>query len=388
MWRTLVRVLVIIFVGPCAVHATAPAAPAAAGVAPPATSSPDRSPGTGELDEQILHAMRERGLPGLAVSILVDGRVVHARGYGLSNLELQTPVTPQSSFKLASVTKTFTAMLVMRLVQDGAIGLDDPIDRHLAGLPAHWHGITVAQLLSHTSGIPSFTDDVERRCNPDQAPSTYRRGDAVREVACHPLLFAPGSGWSYGDTGYYLLAMLIERVTGAPYEAALSRWITGPLGMRRTHVLDYHAIVPGRVDGYTPVPGGFRNAPRFEFEEVGGGGLVSTLEDMNRLVRAFETDVVLSRASRERMRQPAVLADGSTALYGFGLGLTPYRGHARFGHSGGGGLGFATAFTHFPEHRVTVIVLSNADQPPGAINDVANRLAIRFFGADGPAEVR
>lgn len=349
-----------------------------------AVAAPRRD-GTVGLDAYLAAQLQARRMPGLAVAVLIDGEVVHARGYGVGNLELGTPVTTRSNFNIASISKTFTALLVMRLVQDGKLALDDPIGRHLDSLPAAWHGITVAQLLSHTSGIPSFSAHAGRRCNPNEAVADYRRGDVLREVACHPLEFTPGSEWAYGDTGYYLLGLLVERASNGRYEDALARWITGPLGMTATGVLDYRAVLPQRVDGYAPVADGFANAPRFDLDEFANGGLVSTLDDMTRLLRAFTTDAVLDRAHRERMGQPAVLTDGTATGYGFGLGVSPYEGRARYGHTGGGGLGFSTAFTHFPDDGVTVIVLANADQPPGAIGRFANELAARFFrvGATG-----
>lgn len=364
----------LVLIAPLALCAQAPA-PNAPRDANPGT----RRDGAAGLDAWLATQMQARRLPGLAVAVLVDGQVVHARGYGLSNLELGTPVTTRSNFNIASISKTFTALLVMRLVQDGKVALDDPIERHLAALPAAWRGITVAQLLAHTSGIPSFSAHAGRRCNPGEAVADYRRGDVLREVACHPLEFAPGTGWAYGDTGYYLLGLLVERASNGRYEDALARWITGPLGMTATGVLDYRALLPQRVDGYAPVDGGFANAPRFDLDEFANGGLVSTLDDMTRLLRAFTTDAVLTRAHRERMWQPAVLADGTRTGYGLGLGVSPHEGHARYGHTGGGGLGFSTAFSHFPDDGVTVIVLANADQPPAAIGRFANELAARFF---------
>ncbi|WP_157981420.1 serine hydrolase domain-containing protein [Cognatilysobacter tabacisoli] len=372
--------LLVLVTVPPVLRAQAPGAKAAGD----AVAAPRRD-GTVGLDAYLASQLQARRLPGLAVAVLVDGEVVHARGYGVGNLELGTPVTTRSNFNIASISKTFTALLVMRLVQDGKLALDNPIERHLASLPAAWRGITVAQLLSHTSGIPSFSAHAGRRCNPNEAVADYRRGDVLREVACHPLEFAPGSDWAYGDTGYYLLGLLVERASNGRYEDALARWITGPLGMTATGVLDYRAVLPQRVDGYAPVADGFANAPRFELDEFANGGLVSTLDDMTRLLRAFTTDAVLDRGHRERMWQPAVLTDGTATTYGFGLGVTPYEGHARYGHMGGGGLGFSTAFTHFPDHGVTVVVLANADQPPGAIGRFANELAARFFRAGASA---
>ena len=154
--------LLVLVTVPPVLRAQAPGAKAAGD----AVAAP-RPDGTVGLDAYLASQLQARRLPGLAVAVLVDGEVVHARGYGVGNLELGTPVTTRSNFNIASISKTFTALLVMRLVQDGKLALDDPIGRHLDSLPAAWHGITVAQLLSHTSGIPSFSAHVGRRCNPN-----------------------------------------------------------------------------------------------------------------------------------------------------------------------------------------------------------------------------
>lgn len=193
------------------------------------------------------------------------------------------------------------------------------------------------------------------------------------------LDFAPGTSWRYGDTGYYLLGMLIERLTGGPYEAALERLITRPLDMQATEVLSYTALVPQRVDGYAHINGAYRNAQRFDLDEFANGGIISTLHDMVRFVTTFTGDAVLREEHRKRMRMPTRLEDGTVTKYGLGLGITPFNGRVGYGHTGGGGLGFATAFTPFPDDGVTVIVLANADQPEQTVGVLANTIASRFF---------
>lgn len=332
------------------------------------------------LDAFLEQAMAERHLPGLAVAVVVDGKVVHRRGYGRANLEWNAPATPTTRFNLASAGKAFTALLVLGLVQDGKLALDDAVGKHLPGLPAHWQAVTVRQLLSHTSGIPSFTDGIETRCPMQKAPALYERGDVLGEVACRPLGFVPGTDWEYAETNFYLLGMLVERITGGSYERALGERLARPLGLQDTTVVDYARVLPQRAAGYAVDGDGFRNAPRYEFDEF---GLVSTLDDMVRFLPAFEADIVLSAPLRQEMQRNARLADGTQVeSYGLGLGVTPYRGHRRYGHNGGGGLGFSTSFTVFPDDKVAVVVLANADQPTG-IGKLANEIAARFLPA-GP----
>lgn len=337
------------------------------------------SPGQ-KIDRMITDRTTKTGTPGFAVGVSVNGKVVHAKGYGVANVELPTAVTPKTVFNIASVTKTFTAMAAMKLVEEGKLSLDDPLSMHLDSVPAAWKPITIRQLLSNTSGIRSFTSlsESETRCNALQDIRTYKRGDAIREVDCFPLEFVPGEKWKYADTGFYLVGMIIEKISGADYGSYLRDRLLQPLGMQNTGLIDYVKIVPNRADGYGFRDGKIVNAARFELDEFANGGLVSTLDDMLRFEQAFLTNKVLTKNSIETMRANARLKSGEiVANYGLGLGLTPYNSQKRFGHTGGGGMGFATAFTHFPDHGVTVVVLANADQE--GIGNFANQIAEIYF---------
>ena len=332
------------------------------------------------LDLMVTKRMAETRTPGMAVAVIVDGRAVHARGYGISNLETQSRVTTKTVFNLASITKSFTALAALKLVETGKLSLEDPLSLHLENIPAQWRPITIRQLLSNTSGIRSFTSltESETRCNASQDIRSYKRGDAIKEVECFPLEFSPGEKWKYADTGFYLAGMVIEKVSGRDYGSFLKEHVLSPLGMSSTKLLDYSAIEPQRADGYSFRNGKIVNANRLDIDEFANGGLVTTLDDMIRFDQAFLTEKVLKTGSIETMLTNARLNSGETvSSYGLGIGLTPYKGETRFGHTGGGGLGFATAFTHFPDRRITVIVLANADQDE--IGNFANALAELFF---------
>lgn len=336
------------------------------------------------VDLLVAKRMTETRTPGMAVAVVVNGRLVHAKGYGIANLETQSRVSEKTVFNLASITKSFTSLAAMKLIELGKLSLDDPLWRHLENIPAQWRAITIRQLLSNTSGIKSFTSltETERRCNAAQDIQSYKRGDAIREVECFPLEFPPGEKWKYGDTGFYLVGMVIEKVSGRDYGAFLTEQILSPLGMTSTKLLDYSAIEPQRSDGYSFRNGRIVNANRFDIDEFANGGLISTLEDMIRFDQAYLTEKVLKKGSIETMLTNTRLNSGETVnSYGIGIGLTPYKGEKRFGHTGGGGLGFATAFTHFPDRKITVIVLANADQDE--IGNFANSIAELFFGKQG-----
>ncbi len=332
------------------------------------------------IDDFVKGKMREYGIPGLSLAVVRDGKIIHLKGYGIANLELSVPVTEQTSFGIMSITKTFTAILTLALVEDGRLSLDDPISKHLIDLPAIWQPITVRQLLTHTSGIPSFATSDKDPCPVGKEPRSYTREDVLKEVSCFPLEFTPGERFAYGDTNYHLLGMIVERVSGKPYETFLRERVLGPLGMKDTRSTNYTDLIPNRANGYSLRDGVVKNAGRFEIDEFANGGLISTAIDMAKFEGAFSTEKVLKRKTLERMWTNAKLNNGETVQqYGLGLGLTPFRGRKRIGHTGGGGLGFATAFTYFPAERISVVLLSNADQPGGRIGELANEIAAMYF---------
>jgi D-alanyl-D-alanine carboxypeptidase len=339
---------------------------------------------TRQIDARVAKRMTETQTPGMAVAVISTGNVVHSKGYGIANVELRAPVTRDSVFNLASTTKTFSALAVLRLTEEGKLSIDDPISKYFDQIPDTWRPITVRQLINNTSGIPSFTSLTESPCNAGGDPRQYNRGDAINEVTCLPLEFPPGEKWKYGDTGFYLAGMLIEKLSGEKYESYLERVVLAPLKMNQTRLISYDEVIPNRVSGYNIRDGKLRNANRFDFEEFSNGGLMSSLEDMTRFEQAFLTTRILKQGSIDTMLANAKLSSGEPVVqYGLGIGLTPYKGERRFGHTGGG-FGFATAFTHFPDHRVTVIVLANAEQED--IGNFANSIAEIFFSRNSSQE--
>lgn len=329
------------------------------------------------VDATVAKRMSETGTPGMAVAVISKGNVVHSKGYGLANVETRTPVTRDSIFNLVSTTKTFTTLAVLKLAEDGKLSIDDPIGKYFDQIPETWRPITVRQLINNTSGIPNFTSLTESPCNAGADPRRYERGDAIKEVTCFPLQFAPGDKWQYNDTGFYIAGMLIEKLSGERYESYLSRVVLSPLGMNSTRLISYDEIIPNRVSGYSFVNGKLRNADLFDFEEFSNAGLMSSLSDMTKFEKAFLSDRVLKQSSIDAMLTNVRLKNGeAVAHYGLGIGLSPYKGKRRFGHTGGG-VGFATAFTHFPDQQLTVIVLANAEQE--GIRDFANSIAELYF---------
>jgi len=354
----------------------------------PAEASAQVAPGaaselqTEKIDVYLQQKMAALHIPGLSIAVVRDGKVLLARGYGMANLELLTPATEKTVYHLASITKTFTAVATMMLVEEGKISLEDPASKHLEDLPAAWRSVRVRHLLTHTSGISSFAAHDKIPCPVGKSEHEYTRSDALKEVSCLPLDFPPGEQWAYGDTGYHLLGMIIEKVSGIEYGKFLQTRVFFPLGMHNTRSDSYSELILRRADGYSPRSDGFLNArplPPFEFANA---GLVSTVLDMAKFDAALGTEQLLKRATLEQMWTNARLNNGSkVTAYGLGFGLTPFRRHQRVGHSGGGGFGFATVFTRFLNDNVTVIILSNADQEGFSIYDVANEVASYYFVA-------
>jgi len=331
----------------------------------------------GALDRYVRAEMEARHIPGLALAVVRGDSVVYARGYGFADLAHRVLATDSTAFVIASITKTFTAVAVLSLVEEGRVALDDPIGRRVADLPEAWRGATVRQLLQHTSGINSFNAHDAPPC-PSGATlgPGYTTRDALAEVACLPLDFAPGTDWSYSDSGYLLLGLLLETVSGQTYEGPLENRIFAPLGMTSTRLLDAGAVVPRLARGYTWEDGAFRNGPELiGAVEFSTGGLVSTVHDLARWAAALGSPRLLQAATWAEAWTPAPVGE---AVYGMGFALRPVEGRRHVGHTGGGPSA-ATTLSVFPDDGLAVIVLTNADQPPFTIRDVGVGVARLFL---------
>jgi D-alanyl-D-alanine carboxypeptidase len=294
--------------------------------------------------------------PGAAVIVVQDGKTVLRRGYGLANAELGVAIRPEMVFRVGSATKQFTSACVLRLVEQGKLRLDDPVGKYLPDYPAAGRAVTLEQLLTHTSGIHSYTE----------MPSWFPRmredwtvTQLVDFFKNEPPDFEPGTRWHYSNSGYILLGAILEKVTGRPYADLVSDWIFRPLGMRDTRYGSEAPIIPGRVDGYRKTPAGLINAPYLSMTQpFSAGALVSTVDDLARWQSALDAGGILTPESRHRMWTPKTLPDGTKTRYGFGWSIWSYEGHAVVEH-GGTINGFATANMRLPDDRIYVAVLSN-----------------------------
>lgn len=341
-----------------------------------ATHAPANAPAEQAIDDIITAEMAGRHIPGLALAVVADGRILYTKGYGIADLDDGTPVGAETAFLIASITKMFTATATMLLVQSGAVQLDAPIGDHLTDIPAPWRALTARQLLTHTSGLESHSDFDTPPCAPSPDIRSDTPAAVIAEISCLPLAFPPGTDWAYSDTGYLLLGLLIEQASGVSYEAFLQRDVFGPLGMRQTRLMAPIGTPDDRAVGYMWVDGQFVHGPDLSpVVEGASGGLVSTVDDLARFDGALARGDLLPTAVWDEMWQPVTVG---SARYGMGFGLRPVGGARQVGHTGGGPAA-ATSFARFLDDGVTIIILTNAGQRPGTIQEMVAAVAATPF---------
>lgn len=306
------------------------------------------------IDPLVAAAMEAGSIPGLALAVLQEGHLILAKGYGLANLEHSVPATEHTVFKLASITKIFTATAVMMLVEHGKVGLDDPIKRYLPYLPASWSAITLRHLLSHTSGLKGYEMFIPDDWQPDDP---YER--IVRSVSELPLVFQPGEAWGYCNSNYVVLGVLIEQVSGLPYRDFVRLGILDPLDMTETRWNIAKEIVPHRAQGYAWDSETLRNRDKQSCVwDYADGGLLSTVVDLAKWDAALSTDELLNRSTLEQMWTPARLRDGTSVEYGLGWMIKSAGGRRNIGHWGRNP-GFIAGISRFVDDGLTVVVLCN-----------------------------
>jgi CubicO group peptidase (beta-lactamase class C family) len=341
-------------------------------------------PPAAEVDAVVRRELARQRIPGLGLGVVREGRLVYAEGYGRANVELEAPATPRTMFQSGSVGKQFTAALVLLLAAEGRLGLDDPVSKRLPEAPEAWRGITVRHLLTHTSGIAEYTDRIDLRRD-------YTEDQLLHMAGERPLDFAPGTRWSYSNTAYAVLGILVHRASGRFYGDLLREKVFLPLGMATARVISEADIVPGRAAGYRLASGQLKNqdwvAP--SLNTTADGALYLSVLDMARWAEGLETDVPLLAALRAQMWTPARLADGTPAAardggYGFGWFLTRRAGQPVTEH-GGSWQGFQSYIGRFPDQKLTVFAFSNlAGSDPGIIARAAAALYAPVLAAPPP----
>lgn len=296
--------------------------------------------------------------PGCSLGVVIDGKLAWARGYGMSNLEHGIPITPDSIFHIASISKQFTAFSILLLAEEGLLSLDDDVRLYVPELPDYGQTITIRHFIHHTSGVRDMWSLLRL--------SGWREDDLISEEDVLDILprqtalnFRPGDEHLYSNSGYTLLSVIVKRVSGKSLPEFTDERIFKPLGMTRTHVHNDHTmIVEGRTQAYyRRDEGGFRiSIPVFDVD--GTTSLFTTVEDLQRWEENYRTRQIGSDETHELMVTPGVLNDGEELRYAFGLTRRDYRGVELIEHSGADA-GYRAHFMRAPEHEVAVFCLCN-----------------------------
>jgi len=321
-----------------------------------------------------------------AVLVAENGKVIFKKGYGMANMEWNIPVQTDTKFRLGSITKQFTSMLILQLVQEGKIKIEGKLTDYLPDYRKDTGDrITIHQLLNHTSGVPSYTglpnffQDISR--NP------YSVSDFVKKFASGDLEFEPGTKWNYNNSGYYLLGAIIERVTGKPYEEMLRERIFDPVGMKNTGYDHHDTILAKRASGYEKRPGGYINAPYLDMGlPYAAGSLYSTVEDLYLWDQALYTEKLLSAQLKELTFKPGM----SNYAYGWVVrkaAILDAPGEPVTIIEHGGGInGFNTLISRMPESKNLVLLLNNTGGTK--LGEMSQKITAILFGRPYKAPIR
>ena len=309
--------------------------------------------------DQIFAAYDTPDSPGCALGVIRDGNFVYKKGYGAASLELGVPLTPESVFYMGSVSKQFTAASVVLAAEQGFLSLDDDIRKYVPEIPSYGKPITLRQMLHHTSGFRDILSllFLAGRNSEDIHPTSELLDLLSRQKA---LNFTPGDEFLYSNTNYFLMSVVIRRATGKPLSQFAEENIFKPLGMTHTGFYDDRTVVlPGRVAAYAPRPGGgFRVDWSTNYDMVGGGGLMSSVDDLLRWDRDFYDNKLGKGTLLKEMQTQGVLNNGKQIEYALGLFISKYRGLPIVAHDGAN-FGYRTTVLRFPQQRFSVVCLCN-----------------------------
>ena len=319
-----------------------------------------------QLSAYMDAAAKEEKFNG-SVLVAKDGTIIFSKGYGVANAEHDIPNTPDTKFRLGSITKQFTATAILILQDQQKLKVTDLISQYLTDPPQTWESVTIHHLLTHTSGIPSYTDD-------PSYPKSMSKPETVESMIERfkdkPLEFEPGSKFHYDNSGYFLLGAIIEKVSGKSYETFLKEAIFEPLGMTDTGYDRHSTVLSKRASGYDRREERLVNAPYLDMNQpYAAGSLYSTVGDMFKWDRALKEGKLISAESMSAMFTPF------KNNYAYGWMIGEFKGHKRIGH-GGGINGFATQFERYPEDDLCVAVLCNVlPSNPGRVSRDLARIA-------------
>jgi D-alanyl-D-alanine carboxypeptidase len=339
-----------------------------------------QAPNTGKDLATALNAEAEKGFkpnePGAAVIVVKDGQVVFRKGYGMANLELGVPIEPDMIFRIGSITKQFTAVGTLMLMEQGKLSLSDEITKFLPDYPTQGQKITVEHLLTHTSGIKSYTELPEFW---QQQRKDLPLKELIDFFKNKPMDFAPGERWNYNNSAYVLLGAVIEKASGQKYADFVEQHIFAPLGMKQTSFDVTTRIIPRRAVGYQKSGNNYTNAEYLSMSlPHAAGSLISSVDDLAKWDAALYTEKLVKQDSLKRAWAPYVLKNGRQTNYGYGWGISTLQGQRMITH-GGGINGFTCDAVRLPDARVYVAILTNRN---GGVGNLAQKLAIMTSGKE------
>lgn len=348
-----------------------------------AGSSPDHDSMAAAIDSIAATALERGPIAGLSIGVMRGSELVFSRGYGFADLAAGESATAHTRYDIASVTKLLTAVAIMRLVDDGRLSLDEDLASLLPAFPnaEQARRITVRHMLSHTSGLHDYEGADTQRWITDGTPLTEEFVfDLLRD---RPLDFEPGSDWSYSNTGFYFLGLIIDSITG-DYGRYMREEVAVPLGMAQTSVCT--APSPDRITlGYDADEGALVPGTLYmPYTLIGDGGMCSTVGDLARVPAALRQDGIVSAGAFARMREPTVLADGVAVDYGLGVRRGSLAGRPLWGHTGGMSSYWA-ALVDYPGDGVTIVVLVNTDRAAEDALTIEGDVARVVLGLGDPA---
>jgi CubicO group peptidase (beta-lactamase class C family) len=307
-----------------------------------------------QIDNLVRSEMRARQIPGVAIAVVRNGKILLLKTYGFANIEHQVPITPETIFQSGSIGKQFTAAAIMILVQEGRLSLDDKLSKHFPDVPNSWNDITVRHLLTHTSGMGDYPPEIDLRRD-------YTEEQLLEYFKKAPLAFRPGEKWDYSNSGYVTLGILIRKITGKFYGDLLRERVFQPLGMTTARVISEADIIANRAAGYRLVAGEIKNQEWVSpsTNSTADGSLYLSILDLAKWDAALYTDRPLRQTTLTQVWQPATLNSGVSKGYGFGWFSDRFHNQRVVFH-GGFWQGFKSCIMRFPDDKLTIIVLANS----------------------------
>jgi len=311
---------------------------------------------TSEFDK-LLSEQFKPGESGATALIAQKGKIVYHKAFGQANLELNVPMQPQTIFRIGSITKQFTAIAILQLMEQGKLNLQDEITKFIPDYPTHGHKITVEHLLTHTSGIKSYTDMKEFR---DIIQKNMKPEELISFFKNQPMDFAPGTQWNYNNSGFFLLGYIIEKVSGKTYPDYVEQVFFKPLGMTNSYYGNDEKLIKNRAAGYEPAKDGIQNAsPMSMTLPYAAGSIQSTVEDLWKWHQAVHAYKLVKKETLEKAFTPYKLINSKATNYGYGWFLGDIQGSPTIEH-GGGINGFLTSSIYLPKEDIFVAVFSNS----------------------------